>query len=466
MIITGENTKLMSKSTNPSSSGHGSSSDPPPSYQPAQVAPSQPYSTQHYVVYHESPRRRFWRAFAVAILIWFLLTMLAQSIYSVARWSGRNMWNGDYLVPSNIVLSHCANGGEWSDASNTFHALAEGTPRNLFPYTSSTSFELPLSYKTFFLLSRGSQTYGTVNVVTSEEVSDVAKVHFTVKYYSKYTRDQGIKVCLIKRASSDIGVGFFTRQWLGGNRSLYYEATVVLPKTGNPNTPLQIENFETDVPNTSHRLGDLRGFVNFTHIDLKGSNAPIYANSIFADTAAFRTTNSPILGVHNTSRSLTLTTSNSPIQVDVGVENKKNFVSELVMRTSNGKIDSRVSLTTASHGGRYLVTARTSNGPLNVNFPTSPLDSTLKLVAATSNSLAFVSLGPAYEGTFSLSTSNFSPSVTRRGVEDPSGNGRKRNVDTSTSGRGVLSGSVSWSGRRGSGAVEVKSSNSPVILEL
>ncbi|KAF5385840.1 hypothetical protein D9615_002327 [Tricholomella constricta] len=456
IIVTGENTNLMSKST--AGTGLRPSSDPPPSYQATQ--PSSSYVIQHEIVYRESPTRRFWRAFVVAILVWFLVSLLGQSIYGVARRSNR-IWGGNFPVPSNIVLSHCPHGEEWSNVP-----YPDAVSPDQLPYAASTSFKLPLSYKTLFLLSRGSQAHGTVNIVTSQDVSDVAKVHVTVKYYNKDIRDDGVKVCLIRRANDDIGVGFFTRQWYGPEHMLFFEATVVLPKTGNNNTLLHIESFETDVPNVSHKVGDLRGLVDFSYINLKGSNAPISATSISAETAVFRTSNSPITGVFNVSRSLTLKTSNSPIQVDVGVHNEKSHVSELIMRTSNGKIDSRVSLTSVYEGGRYLVTAISSNGPVSVKFPTSPMDSTLKLQATTSNSPASVSLDPAYEGTLALSTSNFAPSVRQRVVKDPSGKGRKRTVETSTLGRGVLRGSVSWSGQEGPGTVQVRSSNSPVTVAL
>ncbi|KAF8070381.1 hypothetical protein FPV67DRAFT_1448153 [Lyophyllum atratum] len=393
------------------------------------------------------------------------MSLLVKSIFNVAHWSRhnlQNLWSGDYPVPSNIALSYCVSGDGWSDTPYPDHSNVRDAkpPFNRFPYASSTSFELPLSYETLFLLSRGSQTNGAIDVITSEKVSDVAKVYFTVNYYSKSVRDQGAKVCLIKRTSNEIGVGFFTRQWYRADHGLYYQATVVLPANAR-----HIENLETDVPNTSHRFRDVQR-VNFSQIDIKGSNAPIEAQSICADTAIFRTSNSAIIGVFNTSRSLTLRTSNSPIQVDVGVRNEKEYVSELVMRTSNAKIESRVSLTSPTKGGRYLVTATTSNGSLNVTFPTSPLDSTLKLTAATSNAPALVSLDPAYEGTFSLSTSNFSPSLKRRDVQDPTGKGRKRMMEANSYGRGVLRGSVYWSDQTGHGTVEVKSSNSPVTIEL
>lgn len=59
-------------------------------------------------------------------------------------------------------------------------------------------------------MARGTHTYGTVNVITSEELaSDVVKVYLTVRYINKDARDHGIKVCLLKRDQDAIGVGYF-----------------------------------------------------------------------------------------------------------------------------------------------------------------------------------------------------------------------------------------------------------------
>ncbi|KAG5646851.1 hypothetical protein DXG03_002228 [Asterophora parasitica] len=455
MIITRENTNLVPKgaSNNTAVSGPGLS-DPPPSYQATSGPQSQPYTPQIHIIqsslrYRESPTRRFWRALVVAVLVWFLVTVLVQSIYGVAR-RGTGVWSGDFSIPSNVVLSRCPYGEDWSDVDPIFHQDVTAIDWQ-FPYASRASFELPLSSKTLFLLSRGSMTSGTVKVVTSDEVSDVVKVHVVVKHYNRNVYDQGVKVCLIERSNDEIGVGYFTRRWNGPEQRFRYEATVVLPATKN-RKPLHIQNFETDIPNISHQIGDLQGLVEFSYIDLKGSNAPISATSISADTGVFHTSNSPITGVFNATRSLTLKTSNAPIKVDVGIRNDESYVSELTMRTSNG--------------GRYIANALSSNGPVYIKFPTTPLDSTLKLQVATSNSPAVVTLDPAYQGSLSLATSNFAPILKRKNVEDPTGKGRKRTIKASTFGRAILRGSVSWSGQEGTGNVDVKSSNAPVTLEL
>lgn len=120
-----------------------------------------------------------------------------------------------------------------------------------------------------------------------------------------------------------------------------------------------------------------------------------------------------------------------------------------------------ISLTSVSDvGGAFNVTTTTSNGPLAVDFPASPVDSKLTLSAKTSNSPAYVSLNPAYEGIFKLQTSPWFKAEVNvdKDVVDPSGKDRKRNVVIKDVVRGSLSGSVNWDGedgREAEGVVDV-----------
>jgi len=113
----------------------------------------------------------------------------------------------------------------------------------------------------------------------------------------------------------------------------------------------------------------------------------------------------------------------------------------------------------------------TSNGPLAVDFPAAPVDSKLTLHAKTSNSPVSVSLNPAYEGTFNLQTSSWFKAEANvdKGVVDPSGKDRKRNVVIENTGRGSLSGRVNWDGDKGhevEGTAYVSTSNFYVRLNL
>lgn len=79
-------------------------------------------------------------------------------------------------------------------------------------------------------------------------------------------------------------------------------------------------------------------------------------------------------------------------------------------------------------------------------------------------------LPAAYEGDYSLSTTNLGPNVERRGdVEDPKGLGRRRDVQIRRVDRGSIQGTIAWvggrsSGESGKGTVDVKTSNAPIRL--
>jgi hypothetical protein len=135
-------------------------------------------------------------------------------------------------------------------------------------------------------------------------------------------------------------------------------------------------------------------------------------------------------------------------------------------------VKASISLTSFSDvGGAFNVTTTTSNGPLAVDFPASPVDSKLTLGAKTSNSPVSLSLNPAYEGSFKLQTSSWFKAEANvdKEVVDPSGKDRKRNVVIENTGRGSLSGSVNWDGDKGhevEGVVDVSTSNFYVRLNL
>lgn len=136
-------------------------------------------------------------------------------------------------------------------------------------------------------------------------------------------------------------------------------------------------------------------------------------------------------------------------------------------------IDADISLiSTSGSGGVFDVTTTTSNSDLNIDFPASPVNSHLEVLARTSNGFANIYLNPAYEGRFSLATSSvFRTSVhEHKEVVDPSGRGRTRQLQYKQIGRGTLEGTVQWQGSKSEekpkGVVVVRTSNSPISLDL
>ena len=98
----------------------------------------------------------------------------------------------------------------------------------------------------------------------------------------------------------------------------------------------------------------------------------------------------------------------------------------------------------------------------------APADSFLKLGVRSSNSPVTVSAHAAFEGTFTLYTSNKRPEV-RVGdtVEDPAGKSRERAVRTEHMQKNLIHGSVAWEGEAaGKGLIDIRSSNALVRLDL
>ena len=115
-----------------------------------------------------------------------------------------------------------------------------------------------------------------------------------------------------------------------------------------------------------------------------------------------------------------------------------------------------------------MVTARSSNGAIKLQYDDAPSGARLVSDARTSNGAASVVMHPAYEGTYEVSTSNSRPAVRDTRPADPLGRGRRRVVSQTTS-RGTVSGRVYWEegdGRRAEGVSTVHTSNARASLDL
>jgi hypothetical protein len=116
-----------------------------------------------------------------------------------------------------------------------------------------------------------------------------------------------------------------------------------------------------------------------------------------------------------------------------------------------------------------VVTSRSSNGAIRLQYDDAPSGARLVSEARTSNGGASVVMHPAYEGSYEVSTSNSRPVVRDTRPEDPLGRGRRRVVNQTMS-RGTVSGRVYWVGADGrrsvQGASTVHTSNAPASLDL
>ncbi|KAJ7025636.1 hypothetical protein C8F04DRAFT_1127596 [Mycena alexandri] len=438
----------------------------PPTYQTIAV----PIEV-HPVRYRRSPLRRFLVAFFVTIGIWVTLkTLLVHHIRH-----GHEDW--DWYIPSDMVLEQCVSGSAWGTSA----AALTGD------FSAGASFEIPLSVDTVLLLSsyRKSSFFsthsmsGTLDVTTSDQFSDSAKV--IIHSFDGMRTDGNIRVCLMTGTDGKIGVGIFRKgSWWDTRSATFMKITLVLPATA---ALPQVEGLEVDLPNFSINVGNLKDTVDFKSVSLKTtnaavkvdsfsaarvllqtSNARIDADSLVSADLTLKTSNAPITGTFNTSDSLHITTSNSPINVAVGLEsNNKAKPTVLIMRTSNNRLDAKVTLSTKAHmGGRYSVLGRTSNGPLAISIPGSPVESELHLNALTSNAAAEVKLHNTYQGAFGVSTSSqWSARVTRLDQSDDD----SRHLHFDSNRKGEVGGSIfAKEGNKGLGEVRVRTSNAQAVL--
>ncbi|KAJ7176885.1 hypothetical protein C8R46DRAFT_45945 [Mycena filopes] len=426
-----------------------------------------------------SKKRRVFRAFGLsAILLW-------GGVHYFASPMSLRSFAPDWPIPSDVAVDHCA---EWSD-------IVETKVLEDFPYSASTSFELPTSADTLFLISRSVHhgrvfSTGHVNYVQSDEVSEDVKVDITA-YFWREEYLEASKTCLLKRDGDQTGVGIFTNWAKEGHRNehekLRFEVTVTFPRTED-NSALAINNFSSDLEIFAQTFADLSN-IQFETLSSKAALSAIHAESLSAVNTSFRTSLGAIRiqsllgetaligtslgaieGTFNSSKSLTLTTSNGPIKVEVNlINNEEDAAAKLKMLTTNGRIESTINLESAKESGSaFDITARTSHGSLDVDVTAAPIASNITLGATTSLGSLTAKLPTTFEGSFDATTSLSSVGVKFDDkAEDPAGEGRKRSLEHGKVGKTASHGHVWWSEEgKTRGSVRVRSSLGPVSLEF
>jgi len=346
-----------------------------------------------------------------------------------------------------------------------------------FRHLVKTSFNLPLDSDLLYFLARGSLSHGSIEI-TDDGSSDDDKVVVDVSFL--YVHDvalENVQVCHLQREGAKNGVGIFSPSNLPPRHHDEYRshfAVVVHLPNGAGDRHLY-EALETDMPIFVHHIGDLDQSAIFRSMDLKTTNAPIHVQSLTVQEGSLKTSNSPIEGKIATSSHLELHTTNGPLKTDVTVYSKGGAeASKLILSTRNSPIRSSISLVSLTEdqtGGSFDVAATTSNGPIDIIYPSAPVNSTLTFSGHSSNSPVHATLHKAYEGSFDLATSFWAqPSVRYDdGAEDPSGAGRRRIVETSVVQKGHAAGRVYWEGpgaRKDAGSMKLSTSNAGISLVL
>ncbi|KAF9028430.1 hypothetical protein BDZ89DRAFT_1066083 [Hymenopellis radicata] len=427
---------------------------PPPRPAVGRPLPQRP-GRRKSVKRRRSLKRRFCKAFSVALFIWVLVLVVWKSVKELFVDEDVRLSDSDFPVMGDVSLSDCVRGRGWL---NELDAL-DGHKR----------FDIPLNVSKIRVFARGDLPSGFIGLRTSSAVTDAVRVEVALPYHHLDVLERA-RVCYV-RHGDEHGVGLFTpRSWRGRkdkDTSPPFRITVTFPQDDS----LTIKSFSTDLPNYVHEALDLE-YVYFENLSLRGtnlpinidaihfgrgiietSNSPIQIQALNSNNATVVTTNMPIYGYFNVSDSLQLQTSNAPIKVDVDMgQSSSNGKSILSMATSNNMLIANTTVFSMTGD----ISAVSSNGPLSVKIPEAPIDSTLRVYARTSNSPVELDLPSSYEGTVELATSNVRPVVTLSDdLDDPAGKGRTRE----------LVGSIFWSEENaGRGRVVGKTSNSPIWL--
>ncbi|KAH7883256.1 hypothetical protein F5I97DRAFT_215751 [Phlebopus sp. FC_14] len=461
---------------NPNQPLLSSSNGPPP---PPYVPTPNPSYNIHYpalphhhgdeaVLYHESPVKRFWKAFAVALLIWFLVAALTDSVAQVAQlrlrriksWT-RPLFNDRHQSPDGMV-HRCIATSDWTTYHNDW--------KNGYTFGAETNISVPLE-SAFFLLSRGSYQHGHLDIEQSDSLGPEDRAVVQIKANYRDIAALGLfSVCELHRGDDEYGVGFFTPTRPGRHRDdIRFDVKFILPASKR-GTLLRVKGFDTNLPHFTQEVADLADLIHFEKITLASSAMPIRVKSVTASVGSFVTANAPVEGSFRSDGHLELVTSNAHVQSSISLLNvDDNLPTVLNISTNNGSIEMDVTLHTPSGmGGAFDVNARTLNAPVVMAYTSSPVDSILRSMASTLNSPARMTLPAAFEGEFELESRHAEPSVEQRSMEDPTGQGRHRRVNQSSLADRLL-GSTRWTdvatGHKTSKAT-VKTSNSPAQLVI
>ncbi|KAF8128160.1 hypothetical protein EV363DRAFT_1340877 [Boletus edulis] len=416
---------------------------PPPSY-PQYPVPSAP--TQAAVPHppllrpnprppgplSESPAKRFWKAFAFAFLIYLAFLTLIRSMASgihVQHWDS-------------VGIPRAEDGRILESIGGLNWTTYQGRPpwASSFSESAETSFTLPTTSESLYLISRGSYQSGKVEVKQSTtERGGGVKVDVRVAYHDERALARAT-VCRLRKSGNKHGVGIYTPipGWTNPRDRLYFQVIFTFPAAPSEQSPLRIHELKTHASSFAHELGDLWQSLMFDNLELDAPNAPIQAQT------CARATGASTLPYCSTAAH--------------------------ILTFIHSQITSSVSLTTASgSGGNFVVTARSSNGGVKLQYNDAPTGARLVSDARTSNAAAEVAMHPAYEGTYEVSTSNAQPVVRDTRPADPEGRGRRRVVDQKAL-RGIVSGRVYWVREDGSRRVEgvstVHTSNARASLDL
>ncbi|KAJ7349110.1 hypothetical protein DFH08DRAFT_742957, partial [Mycena albidolilacea] len=296
---------------------------------------------------------------------------------------------------------------------------------------STVSFGLLNGADLLFVLSRG-PVIGHFEMIRRRNYSyPGAEPYINVEVTTQY-HDEAVlrrtKVCRMgNEARNERGVLVWAEP---GHPSTSVNVTVIIPPHLRSH-----KDISTDLATFSHDISasfdrDWWSPTYFKDLRFKSSDAPIQFPGLRGRSAAIQTSNGEVRGYFEATKEIQIQTRNAPIEVFAVM---RDLDGEITLRTSNGTIE-----------GLFVVDDRLVNRTIRAHVHTShaairlvadpPVNSSLILDVSTSEAPVSVYLGPSYEGTYDLQTTQGRAEVESNStVEDPSEMGRRRTVHRTAS---------------------------------
>jgi hypothetical protein len=208
-------------------------------------------------------------------------------------------------------------------------------------------------------------------------------------------------------------------------------------------------------------------FVSPSHLISKVLNGLLF-KILSTEGGDIKTTNKPISGYFNATDALYLTTTNAAIKTRITFTNSKSFQGQLVLKTTNDVIENTVDFaSTKGAANAFDFRATSTNDRLDLTVSALPNDAKLQMKATTTNARTDLKLPATFEGKYSLSTTNASPTLVGLERKDPKGRGRQRIIRQTSMTKSRLDGVAYWGDETNAiSFVGAETTNGKITLQL
>ncbi|KAJ8076652.1 hypothetical protein PM082_001075 [Marasmius tenuissimus] len=378
------------------------------------------HGTHEYQQPIRKRRRKRWAKHASAVALVFLLFVMAWRFVLLEGWGHhiRRYFpssqshphfgghhgpppphdHGPIRKPSDVseiakdvatLKRYCTTNASWTPIARH--------PKEPIPFnSSSTTLHLPLDAYSLFLLTRIPNSSGRLQVLQHSIPHAPPQVFITAQHAEQHSLDS-VSVCLMEKLPGVVGVGIFTDNFTIANESLDFDITLLLPvlRSGF------MYDLETDLPKFSQNLNiDMP----MDSVSLKSRGRPVIAD-LKANVVIIETSHGPVKGSIKASEYLSITTSHSPIDVNIVLENNDVTFTSVDLENTDSSINATISLVSqVDKGGKYDIEVSAPNTALNLTFPSAPSNPILQVKSTTTENPCHIILPPQYQGSFALTS--------------------------------------------------------------